>query len=171
MTNETLPEYRAIILSAKAEWDCGSNEDATIEAMICECFNCHEADISDDGSVWIAFSPGSSGEWLDIGSMAKLVRWMRDREFIAPAPTRAYRVLITRQVHESMIAIVNAESVADAENQAVENAMLDYYADDNWTVDDITTEVQALWQQTVETDEPPTPLFNQETPTADADAD
>ena len=161
MTNETLPEYRAIILSAKAEWDCGSNEDATIEAMICECFNCREADISEDGSVWIAGSPGSSGEWLDIGSMAELVGWMRGRKFIAPAPTRAYRVLITRQVHESMVAIVNAESVEHAEIQAVENATLYYYAEDNWTVDDDTPEVEAAWEQTEETDEPPTPLVNQ----------
>ena len=162
MTNETLPEYRAIILSAKAEWDSFSNEEATIEAMICECFNCHDSHISEDGSVWIAGSPGSSGEWLDIGSMAELVGWLRGRKFIAALPTprppetrRRYRVTITDTIVRSASVVVEAASERDAEIRAEDNAAWGRYGRYYWDQDQ---NVEACFGETEETDDEATPL-------------
>jgi hypothetical protein len=65
-----------IIANAAANWE----GDSTIEDAICERFNCREARVAADGSVYIA--DPQRGHWIDAESHADLVCWMLDRKMI-----------------------------------------------------------------------------------------
>ena len=83
--DETPEGCRLILLRAKAEWECGSNEEYTIEAAICERLNCRNAEIDIGGDVWIFRYHEDEDEGADIISsetLISLVGWMRERKMI-----------------------------------------------------------------------------------------
>lgn len=67
--------HQQVIAEARDNWGEGDITDA-----IKERFNCREAEVDDDGDVWIA-GP-QAGHWLSDEDMTSLVMWMHARKMI-----------------------------------------------------------------------------------------
>lgn len=69
-----------IIINARKNWELG-RDGVTLVDAIEERFNAFNADVADDGSVWIETAGGS--RWLREEELESLVAWLRDRKRIA----------------------------------------------------------------------------------------
>ena len=67
------------IKQAADNWDAGPDGYSLTDA-VCECFNCHRADLTDDGNVWI--DRPQSSHWLSTDELSTLIDWLAVRKMI-----------------------------------------------------------------------------------------